>query len=98
VFGGLVRPGKDSKHRLFFNRFHFFVGYSTIFLSIINIYKGFGILHATESWWYAYNAVVLGCIALGLKAYTRMKGWKSNISEKNKCTSIAIEEVIFDGY
>lgn len=100
VFGGLIRPGKDSKHRPFFNWFHFLVGYSTIFLSLINIYKGFGILHATESWWYAYNAVlvVLGCIALGLKAYTRVKGWKSNISDKNKCTSIAIEEVRFDGH
>ncbi|KAJ6394440.1 hypothetical protein OIU77_023617 [Salix suchowensis] len=97
VFGGMVRPGKDSKYRPFFNWFHFLVGYSTIFLGIINIYKGFGIFHAAESWWYAYSAVIvgLGCIALGLEAYARVKGRKSNISDNNKCstTSIEIEEV-----
>ncbi|KAJ6715127.1 CYTOCHROME B561 AND DOMON DOMAIN-CONTAINING PROTEIN [Salix viminalis] len=50
----------------------------------------------SESWWYAYSAVIvgLGCIALGLEAYARVKGRKSNTSVNNKCsTSIEIEEV-----
>uniref|UniRef100_A0A6N2LRU0 Thioredoxin domain-containing protein n=1 Tax=Salix viminalis TaxID=40686 RepID=A0A6N2LRU0_SALVM len=50
VFGGLVRPDKDSKYRPFFNWFHFLAGCSTLILSIFNIYKGFDLLHAANSW------------------------------------------------
>ncbi|KAJ6422024.1 hypothetical protein OIU84_027040 [Salix udensis] len=76
VFGGLVRPDKDSKYRPFFNWFHFLAGCSTLILSIFNIYKGFDLLHAANSleaclqWYNTCSAIVL-LVTLLLEICTR---------------------------
>ncbi|XP_059663362.1 cytochrome b561 and DOMON domain-containing protein At4g17280-like [Cornus florida] len=68
VFALLLRPNKDHKYRFYWNMYHHSIGYSTIILSIINIFKGFDILKPGKMWekiyvgilvWLAFNAVLL---------------------------------------
>ncbi|KAG5227743.1 cytochrome b561 and DOMON domain-containing protein [Salix suchowensis] len=96
VFGGLVRPDKDSKYRPFFNWFHFLAGCSTLILGIFNIYKGFDILHAAKFWRLAYSGIILTLLlaTLLLEICTRWcvprtKLSLSNSVEKNTSTVIA---------
>ncbi|KAH8480151.1 hypothetical protein H0E87_030405 [Populus deltoides] len=93
VFGGLVRPDKDSKYRPFFNWFHFLAGCSTLILSIFNIYKGFDILHAARFWRLTYSGMILTLllVMLLLKICTRWclpitKCSMSNTVDKNTST------------
>ncbi|KAF1865110.1 hypothetical protein Lal_00004484 [Lupinus albus] len=44
------RPKKDDKYRIYWNIFHYIVGYATIALSIWNVFKGFDILQAQKEW------------------------------------------------
>ncbi|CAK7338964.1 unnamed protein product [Dovyalis caffra] len=95
VLAGLFRPNKDSKYRPFFKWFHCLVGFSTLILSASNIFVGFGILRTANFWRNAYIAVlgVLGFIVLLLELYfwyiNRIKGRKSDTSDKSKSTGIA---------
>eukprot|EP00258_Populus_trichocarpa_P030965 XP_024446984.1 cytochrome b561 and DOMON domain-containing protein At5g47530-like [Populus trichocarpa] len=93
VFGGLVRPDKDSKYRPFFNWFHFLAGCSTLILSIFNIYKGFDILHAARFWRLTYSGMILTLllVMLLLEICTRWclpitKRSMSNTVDKNTST------------
>ncbi|KAG6418979.1 hypothetical protein SASPL_121187 [Salvia splendens] len=60
----LLRPKKEHKLRFYWNVYHHFIGYSVIVLSIINIFKGFNILHPDQKWRTAYFAVLIGLAAL----------------------------------
>ncbi|KAJ6291462.1 hypothetical protein OIU76_023518 [Salix suchowensis] len=97
VFGGLVRPDKDSKYRPFFNWFHFLAGCSTLILSIFNIYKGFDLLHAANFWRLAYSGIILALllVTLLLEICTRWclpitKRSMPNTTDKNTSTVIAV--------
>jgi hypothetical protein len=97
VFGGLVRPDKDSKYRPFFNWFHFLAGCSTLILSIFNIYKGFDILHAARFWRLTYSGTILTLllVTLLLEICTRWclpitKHSMSNTVDKNTSTVAAV--------
>ncbi|XP_039115218.1 cytochrome b561 and DOMON domain-containing protein At5g47530-like [Dioscorea cayenensis subsp. rotundata] len=72
VFALLLRPNKDHKYRIYWNAYHYLVGYAVIVLSIINIFKGFDILDPAKGWKNAYIAIIatLGGIALVLEAVT----------------------------
>ncbi|KAF5746147.1 auxin-induced in root cultures protein 12-like [Tripterygium wilfordii] len=72
VFALLLRPNKDHKFRLYWNIYHYAVGYAVIILSIINIFEGFKVLDGQKNWRTAYTVViiVLGCIAVVLEAFT----------------------------
>ncbi|XP_042520865.1 cytochrome b561 and DOMON domain-containing protein At5g47530-like [Macadamia integrifolia] len=72
VFALLLRPSKDHKYRLYWNIYHWSIGYSVIILSIINIFKGFDILDPEKKWKKAYIGIIicLGIIALMLEAIT----------------------------
>ncbi|KAG6791147.1 hypothetical protein POTOM_000259 [Populus tomentosa] len=97
VFGGLVRPDKDSKYRPFFNWFHLLAGCSTLILGIPNIYKGFDILHAAKFWRLAYSGVILTLLlaTLLLEIYTRWcmpvaKRSMSDTVDNNTSTVVAV--------
>jgi hypothetical protein len=97
VFGGLVRPDKDSKYRPFFNWFHLLAGCSTLILGIFNIYKGFDILHAAKFWRLAYSGVILTLLlaTLLLEICTRWcmpvaKRSMSDTVDKNTSTVVAV--------
>jgi hypothetical protein len=97
VFGGLVRPDKDSKYRPFFNWFHLLAGCSTLILGIFNIYKGFDILHAARFWRLAYSGVILTLLlaTLLLEICTRWcmpvaKRSMSDTVDKNTSTVVAV--------
>ncbi|KAG6416451.1 hypothetical protein SASPL_123881 [Salvia splendens] len=60
----LLRPKKEHKLRFYWNVYHHFIGYSVIVLSIINIFKGFNILHPDQKWRTAYVGVLTGLAAL----------------------------------
>ncbi|KAB5512730.1 hypothetical protein DKX38_029758 [Salix brachista] len=97
VFGGLVRPDKDSKYRPFFNWFHFLAGCSTLILSIFNIYKGFDLLHAANFWRLAYSGIILTLllVTLLLEICTRWclpitKRSMPNTTDKSTSTVIAV--------
>ncbi|GKV18401.1 hypothetical protein SLEP1_g28793 [Rubroshorea leprosula] len=72
VFALLLRPKKDHKYRLYWNIYHHSIGYSTIILSIINVFKGLDILDPAEKWKKIYIGILifLGFNAAMLEAFT----------------------------
>ncbi|XP_047171216.1 cytochrome b561 and DOMON domain-containing protein At5g47530-like [Vigna umbellata] len=77
VFALLLRPNKDHKIRIYWNFYHYAIGYATIIISIINIFKGFDALEVSvgdryNDWKHAYIGIIaaLGGIAVLLEAYT----------------------------
>ncbi|KAL5097496.1 hypothetical protein RYX36_001823 [Vicia faba] len=77
VFALLLRPNKDHKVRVYWNFYHWGIGYATIIISIINIFKGFEALEVSagnryDNWKHAYTGIIaaLGGIAVLLEAYT----------------------------
>ncbi|XP_042394237.1 cytochrome b561 and DOMON domain-containing protein At5g47530-like [Zingiber officinale] len=72
VFALFLRPNKDHKHRLFWNIYHYAIGYGVIVMSIVNIFEGFDILDPEKKWKNAYIAIIatLGAVALALEAVT----------------------------
>ncbi|KAF3452664.1 hypothetical protein FNV43_RR03097 [Rhamnella rubrinervis] len=48
LVGRFCRPNKQHKKRIYWEGFHYAVGYGTIILGIVNIYKGLDILEAGE--------------------------------------------------
>ncbi|CAN0927216.1 Cytochrome b561 and DOMON domain-containing protein At5g47530 [Linum grandiflorum] len=63
---------KNHKYRLYWNMYHYAIGYATISLSIVNVYEGLDILDPAKKWKTAYTAIiiVLGVIAVVLEAIT----------------------------
>ncbi|MFS7904952.1 putative cytochrome b561 and DOMON domain-containing protein [Helianthus anomalus] len=83
----LVRPRKDHKYRIYWNIYHHSLGYGIIVLAIINIFKGFDILHPEKKWKRSYGGIiiVLAIVAVVLEAYTWfvvLKRKKTSKSEK----------------
>ncbi|XP_047307989.1 cytochrome b561 and DOMON domain-containing protein At4g12980-like [Impatiens glandulifera] len=72
IFALLLRPKKDHKYRLYWNIYHHSLGYSIIILSIINVFKGLGILNPEKQWKTGYIGVIvsLGALSLLLEAVT----------------------------
>ncbi|KAK7332404.1 hypothetical protein VNO80_29155 [Phaseolus coccineus] len=77
VFALLLRPNKDHKIRIYWNFYHYAIGYATIIISIVNIFQGFDALEASvedryNDWKHAYIGIIaaLGGIAVLLEAYT----------------------------
>ncbi|KAL6999941.1 hypothetical protein U1Q18_001095 [Sarracenia purpurea var. burkii] len=72
MFALLLRPNKDHKFRLYWNIYHWTVGYLTIILSIVNIFEGLDILDPAKNWKRAYISIIvfLGFNAAMLEAYT----------------------------
>lgn len=77
VFALFLRLNKDHKHRFYWNIYHHLIGYSTIIISIINVFKGFDTLEnyvgdRYDNWKNAYIGIIaaLGGIAVLLEAYT----------------------------
>jgi hypothetical protein len=79
VFALFLRPNKDHKLRFYWNVYHHLVGYATIIISIVNVFKGFEALgdfvgDRYKNWKHAYIGIIgaLGGIAVFLEAYTWM--------------------------
>ncbi|KAK4769227.1 hypothetical protein SAY86_027377 [Trapa natans] len=72
VFALLLRPKKDHKYRFFWNIYHHSIGYTTIILSIVNVFKGLDLLHPSQVWKTTYTVIiiVLGSLALLLEIVT----------------------------
>ncbi|WVZ12812.1 hypothetical protein V8G54_017342 [Vigna mungo] len=77
VFALFLRPNKDHKFRVYWNAYHYLVGYATISLSIANVFKGFDALEnyvgdRYNDWKHAYIGIIgaLGGIAVFLEVIT----------------------------
>lgn len=72
LFALLLRPKPDHKYRLYWNLYHWSVGYVVIILSIVNIFKGFDILDPEKKWKNAYIGIIIaiGVVAAALEAFT----------------------------
>ncbi|XP_014505895.1 cytochrome b561 and DOMON domain-containing protein At5g47530 [Vigna radiata var. radiata] len=77
VFALFLRPNKDHKFRVYWNAYHYLVGYATISLSIANVFKGFDTLEnyvgdRYNDWKHAYIGIIgaLGGIAVFLEVIT----------------------------
>lgn len=81
MFAMLLRPKPDHKYRLYWNIYHWSLGYSVIVLSIINIFEGFDILDPEKKWKRAYIGILifLGAVAALLEAIT----WVIVLKRKN---------------
>lgn len=89
-----LRPKKDHKYRIFWNIFHYIVGYTTIALAIWNVFKGFDILDAHIIWKKIYVGIIvsLAIIALMLEVLTWMWFWKKRA--KNSEESVHISQPV----
>ncbi|XP_028768462.1 cytochrome b561 and DOMON domain-containing protein At5g47530-like [Neltuma alba] len=68
-----LRPHKRHGSRIFWNIFHYVVGYGVIALAIFNMFRGFSISGSYyHSWKNAYFGIIvsLGCLALVLEVLT----------------------------
>lgn len=88
VFALFLRPNKDHKLRFYWNIYHHVVGYVTISISIVNVFKGFEALgdfvgDRYKNWKHAYIGIIgaLGGIAVLLEAYTWMVCMKRKKAE-----------------
>ncbi|XP_010542011.1 PREDICTED: cytochrome b561 and DOMON domain-containing protein At5g35735-like [Tarenaya hassleriana] len=72
VFAMLLRPKPDNKYRMYWNIYHHAVGYSTIILSIVNVFKGLDILDPEDKWRWSYIGILIlfGAIVLILEPLT----------------------------
>ncbi|XP_065860008.1 cytochrome b561 and DOMON domain-containing protein At5g47530-like [Euphorbia lathyris] len=72
VFALFMRPKPDHKYRIYWNIYHRTIGYATLVMSIVNIYKGLHILQADHIWKKIYTAIiiVLALIAAVLEIIT----------------------------
>ncbi|KAI4998871.1 hypothetical protein ZWY2020_054213 [Hordeum vulgare] len=72
MFALFLRTKKDHKLRVYWNVYHRSVGYTTIILGIVNIFKGMTILDVEHKWKTAYIIAVsiLGVIAVSLEVIT----------------------------
>ena len=77
MFALLLRPNKDHKYRFYWNIYHHTVGYATIIISIINIFRGFDALEVSvedryNDWKNAYIGIIAALvgIAVVLEIYT----------------------------
>jgi len=62
----LLRPKKDHKFRIWWNIFHFLVGYITIVLAIWNVFKGFDMLGGNIMFKIIYACVIGSLVLIGL--------------------------------
>lgn len=81
----LLRPKPDHKYRLYWNIYHHTIGYTTVILSIVNIFEGFDVLGREKNWKKAYIGVLifLGAVAVVLEAVT----WLIVIKRKKTASS-----------
>jgi len=72
IFALFLRPVKTHKYRYIWNIYHHSIGYSVVILGIINIYRGFSILHPDEKWKTTYSGllIALGVVALFFEVIT----------------------------
>ncbi|XP_016195682.1 cytochrome b561 and DOMON domain-containing protein At5g47530 [Arachis ipaensis] len=75
MFALFLRPNPNHKYRFYWNVYHHIVGYTTIIISITNIFKGFDVLEKFgdyNNWKHAYIGIIgaLGAIAVFLEALT----------------------------
>ncbi|KAJ6873896.1 hypothetical protein NC651_032670 [Populus alba x Populus x berolinensis] len=59
VLALLLRPKPDHKYRLYWNIYHHSIGYTTVILSIANIFEGFDVLDSEDNWKKAYTGVLI---------------------------------------
>ncbi|KAL3604953.1 hypothetical protein D5086_005812 [Populus alba] len=85
VLALLLRPKPDHKYRLYWNIYHHTIGYTTVILSIVNIFEGFDVLDREKNWRKAYIGVLifLGAVAVVLEAVT----WLIVIKRKKTASS-----------
>ncbi|CAH9088763.1 unnamed protein product, partial [Cuscuta epithymum] len=91
-----MRPNKDHKYRPHWKWFHTIVGYTTIALSITNVYKGFDALGREDNnWKKAYTGVIiaLGIVAVILEAIT----WPVVIKRKKRENENKPEDTGYEG-
>ncbi|KAJ6329496.1 hypothetical protein OIU77_011049 [Salix suchowensis] len=72
VFALLLRPKPEHKYRRYWNIYHHTVGYTTVVLSIGNIFEGFDVLDSENTWKTAYIGVLvfLGVVTAVMEALT----------------------------
>ncbi|KAI4298784.1 hypothetical protein L6164_032302 [Bauhinia variegata] len=78
VFALLLRPNKDHKFRFYWNVYHHFLGYSTIIISIVNIFQGFDALeNSVQDRYNDYKNAYIGIIAAlgGIAALLEISTW-----------------------
>ncbi|KAJ7539188.1 hypothetical protein O6H91_11G080300 [Diphasiastrum complanatum] len=84
----VLRPDKDDEVRVYWNIYHYSLGYSVIVLGAVNIFKGLDILQPGSGWRTAYIIIisVLGGVSIFLEIITwcaYLKRNKSRSSAKN---------------
>ncbi|KAI9073306.1 hypothetical protein K1719_044741 [Acacia pycnantha] len=102
VLAAIFLRRQTSQGRIFWNIFHYVMGYGVICLSIFNMFRGFSFSNSSHSWKNAYFGVIvsLGCVALILEAITwfsfckRRNKKKMNLKETSADDNIPPQEIV----
>ncbi|OMO82799.1 Cytochrome b561, eukaryote [Corchorus olitorius] len=91
IVGFFFRPQKEDKKRIYFNVFHYLIGYGSIGLSIANVFLGFKLVHLKVGAWPQLTYIVaisfLVCIAAileGVGCWKRIKASKTPMEKENQ--------------
>ncbi|XP_054818070.1 cytochrome b561 and DOMON domain-containing protein At5g47530-like [Prosopis cineraria] len=89
LFAIFFRPHKTHKTRIFWNVFHYVLGYGVIVLAIFNMFRGFSISNYPTTWKNPYFGftVLVGSVALVLEVLTWFLVCKRRIETKKNQVS-----------
>ncbi|KAF6161922.1 hypothetical protein GIB67_014124 [Kingdonia uniflora] len=85
IVATFLRPKPDHRYRIFWNVFHYVVGYTVIILGPVNVFKGIDIMNPSKEWKNAYIGIIstLGAVA----AVLEILKWAMVIKEKRSSTT-----------
>ncbi|OMO93926.1 Cytochrome b561, eukaryote [Corchorus capsularis] len=95
IVGFFFRPNKEDKKRIYFNVFHYLIGYGCIGLSIANVFLGFNLVQLKVGDWPQLTyivaisfLVIIGAILQVTSCSKRVKASKTPIVEKESSCHI----------
>ncbi|KAJ7518201.1 hypothetical protein O6H91_21G058800 [Diphasiastrum complanatum] len=86
VLAVALRPSKEAKIRVYWNIYHHAIGYTTIILAAINIFKGLDILQPGSGWRTAYIVILstLGGVSIILEIISWSLFFRRRMQTSNK--------------
>ncbi|CAH9073548.1 unnamed protein product [Cuscuta europaea] len=66
VVFGFLRPKGKNKYKKYWNMAHYVIGWSVLFLGIINVFEGLAILRPPKQWKVAYTCILAVLVSVSL--------------------------------
>ncbi|KAI4306121.1 hypothetical protein L6164_029428 [Bauhinia variegata] len=81
-----LRPNVKDPYRKYWNMYHHFVGYATLVLIFINIFRGISILRGGDAWKWVFVGILafLGAVTLALEVFNWAQFLIGKLQKKNQ--------------